>query len=318
MSHYVKISNKIHKVTVAGIDKELTWINIINPKKKEIKFLRKNYNFKLSHLQTASSNTIAQRTLIENSDGYTFLVLQFPMISKEVINTGEIEFFIGQDFIVTLHNNVRALNSFFSSYKKDIDGFNSFNDKNSATLLYEMLKSLLTDCYSMIDLNTKKIEEVEDMIFSQKSRESIPRILFIKRDIINARKMLQNHKNIIKSLMSVETQLKISPKTKKYYIELLELSKRVWESFENQKEMLSVLSNTNDALLNYKISDIMKTLTLFSVIVFPLTLFAALFGMNIEGGMPLLYNRFGFWIVIFIMIIASYGMLIYFKRKKWF
>ena len=107
-------------------------------------------------------------------------------------------------------------------------------------------------------------------------------------------------------------------RTKKSYIQLLDLSKRVWESLENQKEMITVLSLTNDALLNYRISDIMKTLTLFSVIVFPLTLFAALFGMNVEGGMPLLDNAGGFWIVLLMMLGGTLGMMIYFKRKRWF
>lgn len=317
MTHYTKISNKINQVVTGDKVKGLKWLNIINPKKKEIEFLRKNFDFKLSHLQVSSSNTISHRTFVKSTNDYTFMVLHFPVIVNNSIRTGEIEFFIGDDYIVTLHNDVKSLTTFFSRYKKNSDLFPSIENSDSATLLYEILYELLNDCYSMIDLNSKKIEEIEELIFSHKTRTSIPKILFLKRDIINARKMLQNHKNIIKNLVNTESHLNLSSESKKVYLELLELSKRVWESFENQKEMLSVLSNTNDALLNYKISDIMKTLTLFSVIVFPLTLFAALFGMNVEGGMPLLKNKFGFWIVISIMALTSYGMLIYFKRKKW-
>jgi magnesium transporter len=81
--------------------------------------------------------------------------------------------------------------------------------------------------------------------------------------------------------------------------------------------MIEALHDTNESLLNYKISDIMKTLTVFSVIVFPLTLFAAIFGMNTIESMPFVYNENGFWIIIFIMLIACFGMLLFFKKKKW-
>ncbi|MCK5416130.1 hypothetical protein KAI92_01740 [Candidatus Parcubacteria bacterium] len=319
MSHYNKISKNIHEIIVRDDKKELTWINIVNAGKKEIEFLRKNYDFQLSHLQASSAKITSQRTFVEDAKKYTFMVLQFPEIINDSIHTGEIEFFIGKSYIVTLHNNVKALNSFFSKYKKDVDNFASSKEKNPTILLYEIFNHLLTDCYSLIDINTIKINKVEEMIFSRQSRKSIPKILFLRRDIINVRRMMQNHKNIIKKLLNQDTGLLLKNyRTKKLYIQLLDLSKRVWESLENQKEMITVLSLTNDALLNYRISDIMKTLTLFSVIVFPLTLFAALFGMNVEGGMPLLDNAGGFWIVLLMMLGGTLGMMIYFKRKRWF
>lgn len=317
MSHYHRISKNIHKISIQNGKKNLTWINIVDAGKKEIEFLRKHFNFQLSHLQASSAKTTASRTFIEEFDGYSFMVLQFPLEYDGRIHTGEIEFFIGKQYIVTLHNNIKALNIFFSRYKKDANDFQSYVKKDPVILLYEILNTLLNDCYSIIDSNAAKIDMVEEMIFSQQSKKSIPKILFLQRDVINTRKIMQNHKNIIKKLILIENDLIINNQNKKLYIELLDLSKRVWERLENQKEIISVLSSTNDALLNYRISDIMKTLTLFSVIVFPLTLFAAIFGMNIEGGMPLINSPYGFWVVIIIMLVASLGMMIYFKRKKW-
>lgn len=81
--------------------------------------------------------------------------------------------------------------------------------------------------------------------------------------------------------------------------------------------MVEVLNDTNESLLNDKMNQIMKTLTIFSVIVFPLTLFAAIFGMNTIEGMPFMEIDHGFWYVIVIMLLATGGMLIFFKRKHW-
>jgi magnesium transporter len=103
---------------------------------------------------------------------------------------------------------------------------------------------------------------------------------------------------------------------KKYYADLVDHSKRIWEMLDNQKEMVEVLSNTNESLLNNKMTDIMKTLTIFSVIVFPLTLLAAIFGMNAKY-MPFVDGIYGFWIIIGMMLVGCAAMLIFFKRKKW-
>jgi magnesium transporter len=128
---------------------------------------------------------------------------------------------------------------------------------------------------------------------------------------------MQNHKNIIKKLIEFDTNLVKEKDIKKYYFQLLDLSKRIWESLENQKEMVEVLNSTNESMLNYHISDIMKTLTIFSVIVFPLTLFAAVFGMNTVDSMPFVNSPFGFWYIVGIMLVASLLMLLFFERKNW-
>ena len=85
---------------------------------------------------------------------------------------------------------------------------------------------------------------------------------------------------------------------------------------ENQKEMVEVLNNTNESLLNDRMTSIMKTLTIFSVIVLPLNLLAGTFGMNAKY-MPFVNEPYGFWIIVGIMFACSLGMLTLFETKHW-
>lgn len=297
---------------------KLTWIDIANAGKKEIEYLRKNYDFSLSHLQASSSKTMSQRPVVEKNDKYLFLILHFPVFEKENIAAGEIEFFIGKDYIITLHNNnIKALGDFFSRYKKDTNSFMSYEYESTGVLLYEILDRLINDCYSLLDYNSVKISEVEELIFSQEQKIAAGKILSMRRNIINIRKIMQNHKNIIKKLAHSDIGFNPEDKIKRYYNLLLENTKRLWENFDNQKDMIEVLNSTNESYMNDRISEIMKTLTIFSVIVFPLTLFAAVFGMNTTKGMPFMDNENGFWIIIAIMMTASLIMLLIFERKKW-
>ena len=338
MSKYIKISDKIQQVTIDNPSTpdpqdKLIWLDIRNAGKKELEYLRKNYNFVLPHLQASSAKSVSQRPIIEQGGDYLFMILHFPSFQetlainkkkknkqdiKHTIVPGEIEFFVGNGYLITLHNdNVKALTDFFNLCKKDGNSLLAYKFESSAVLLYELLEKLMQFCFKFLDHNSIEILKVEEIIFQQKQKRAVSRILLLRRNIINFRKIMQNHKNIIKKLMRMKSSIVPEEKIRKYYSGLLDHSKRIWEILENQKEIIDVLNNTNESLLNYRLSDIMKTLTIFSVIVFPLSLLAAIFGMNTTEGMPFIHNKNGFWIIIVAMMIGCLGMLLFFKRKKW-
>lgn len=102
-----------------------------------------------------------------------------------------------------------------------------------------------------------------------------------------------------------------------YYYFLIEQTKNIWEFSESQKETIQALHSTNESMLNYQISNIMKTLTIVSVIFTPLMFITALFTISINKGMPLLDAPNGFWIMTSGLGALAMLMLLYFLRKKW-
>ncbi|QQG52823.1 MAG: magnesium transporter CorA family protein [Candidatus Falkowbacteria bacterium] len=320
MPHYKKISDRIEELKIDNPRNEnsgLRWLNIVNASKQEINYLRKNYNFDLGHLRSTAASVLSQRPLIFRGGRYLFLILHFPAVENGKVISGEVDFFVGHNFLVTAHNNnLPALAQFFNIGKKDPDSLLSFSSESSAVLLYEILGRLIDDCYRLLDDNSLEIKAVEDLIFSGDQKKAVEKILLLRRNIINIRKIMQNHKNILKELTKMDSSLVDRVAIKKYYESLVEDSKRLWETLDNQKEMIEVLNNTNESLLNDQMNSIMKTLTIFSVIVFPLTLLAAIFGMNAVN-MPFVNHKYGFWIIIGIMLIGSFFMMMFFKRKRW-
>ncbi len=128
---------------------------------------------------------------------------------------------------------------------------------------------------------------------------------------------MQNHKNIIKQLMVMESSIITREHLKKYYGELINQTKNIWETLENQREMVEVLSASYESLANYRLSNIMKTLTIFYVTFSSLTLVAAIFSIKAESGMPFINLTNGFWIILAIMGLIGLSMLLLFKKKKW-
>lgn len=323
MSKFQKISDKIQRITVnnpRNPKRSITWTNITSPGKAEIEFLRKEkgHNFQLSELQASSAKAIAQRPEIRKNGPYFFMILHFPAYRGDEIVAAEIEFFVGHGFMYTLHNNqIKSVNDFFNACKKDDNSLISYQLESSAVLLYELLSKLIGYCYGLLDRNSSEIDDIEGMIFERRQKQAVSRILSLRRNVINTRKIIQNHKNILKKLMEMKSSLVPNNQLKSYYYELIEHTKRIWEYSETQKETINALHDTNESLLNYSINNVMKTLTVFSVIVFPLTLFAAIFGMNTMNGMPFINMENGFWVIIGLMGIATLGMLLFFAKKKW-
>ena len=322
MANYQKISKNIQKLTINNLnspDTQVEWINITNAGKNELEFLRKQYNFSISHLQPSSAKMIAQRPVVEKWDGYIFMILHYPIRQGDRIVSAEVDFFIGHGFLVTLHNNnLEALNNFFSFAKKEEKSTITYSHESSIMLLYEILERLMANCLLILDTTAADISTIEEMIFDErKQKHAISHILNLRRNITNFRKVMQSHKNILKILMDLESESIEKQTIKTSYINLIDYSKRIWEFLENQKEMVEIFYDTNESILNNRLNDIMKTLTIFSVIVFPLTLLAAVFGMNTVNGMPFMDSANGFWIIIFIMLLGSFGMILFFWKKKW-
>lgn len=315
-----QISNKIKEIQIDNPKTKsvsLRWISIANAEKKEIDYLSQKFGFNINHLKASVATVFAQRPMVETEEKYVFVILHFPTFNGDRVVPGEIEFFIGHGYLITLHNgNLKPLNDFFEHCKKNPEQLLSYKHESSSILLYELLNRLIKDCYNILDQSSVRINEVEDIIFDGDQKQAVSKILELRRNIINIRKILQNHTNILKHLQGMKSSLVPYESIQKHYEYLEEHSRRIWEILDLQKEMVEVLNDTNESLLNDKMNIIMKMLTIFSVLVLPLNLLAGIFGMNAKY-MPFVDGPYGFWIILSIMMLGLILLLALFTKKRW-
>ncbi len=297
----------------------ISWINIIDPTDKEIEFLKEQYKFDQLNLNDAYGDVRSQRAKFDDREHYLFLVLHFPIYHKDKqrILPAEVDFFIGKDYLITIHNNeLEPLKNFLKLCQEFEHYRLKHMSKNPSVLLYEILDRLLDACFPMIDHIGEDIENIEDNLFLGKEKEMVKKILTIKRNITNFRRIMQSHKNIIKKLIQMDNQFFPKLDMTNYYHNLIDTTKDIWEVLNTEKETIDAIYETNESFLSFKLSDIMKTLTIFSVIIFPLTLIASIFGMNTTY-LPLIGHPQDFWLIISLMVFLTFIMLIFFKRKNW-
>jgi len=306
--------------TISLLGGGLEWINITGAAKKEIDYLRRKFKFNDLDLKDSYGNKYAQRPKFYSRGHYCFLILQFPVYRPptKAIEPEEIDFFISRDFIITLHkNNLPPLVELFNLCQRDKFYLSQYPGNSLPSLLYEMISRLQEYCYPILDHLSLDIKNIEKNIFAGRERNMVTEILFIKRNILNFRKIMQAHKSVIQKIVKDSNGLIAGQANKAYFHNLIETTKDIWDILSEQKELIEALEDTNTSLVSFKLNDIMRTLTIFSVVVFPLTLLAAIFGMNTVNGMPFADSPHGFWLVIMIMLAGALCMFLFFKRKKW-
>jgi magnesium transporter len=243
--------------------------------------------------------------------------MHFPIFTGNTIAATEVDFFFGHGFLITIHNgNLQALNDFFSLCKKDGVSLLSYKIGSSSILLYELLEKLIIGCYPLLDKSSLEINRAQEMIFEQHHKKAVSEILMLRHNITNFHKIMQTHKKLITKIMELKSSIVTTKELQEHYKKLIEHTINIWEIMESQKETVKILNSTNESLLNYRLSEIMKTLTIFSIISFYLTFIATLFAMRAED-MPLVDQPNGFWIITSIMAVVGLSIVFIFSRKKW-
>src|SRR3989344_1488 len=298
--------------------KNFSWINIANPSKKDIDQLGQEYKF--HPLDLADCLSLSHRSKVDVYPKYTFIVLLFPIYQQNTreIAAAELDIFISSGYLITIHDNkLDVFNNFFELFKITSSFREQYTDKSPEKLLYEILNKLFLYVFPMADHLSRDCDRIEKAIFSGREKKMISEILIIRRNITDFRKVVQVHKNVMKKIITnfKESSLYVMDKTDAYFESLVDYTKEMWDALENLKERIEALQQTNESQISFKLSYIMRILTVISVITFPVTLLATIFGMNTTNAMPFIDTPFGFWNVIGLMILIIIGMLITFKKK---
>src|SRR5690625_2873583 len=178
------------------------------------------------------------------------------------------------------------------------------------------LLDIVVDKYLyVISLLGEKIETLEENLLLDPDQDVIIEINNYKRELNFLRKNIKPAKEMIFSLAKMESEL-ISDSTYVHFKELQDNISQASDSSDSYREILSDQLNIYHTTISSKLNDIMRFLTVFSVIFIPLTFIAGIYGTNFDH-IPELHYKYSYFIMWGIMIVIVIGMLLYFRKKKW-
>jgi magnesium transporter len=298
----------------------LTWIHLDAPDHAVATELAERFGWHPLDVEDVLSKR--QRPKVDEYPDYLFGVLHFPFYDKSVqrLNAAELDFFVGQDYLVTLPNvELLPVSRLLHRCTEDAELRESLFSKGSGYLLYHVLDDLFDYCFPILDKMGFKLDSIEDDVFEGRSEEVVRDISNVKQEIISYRKIVKPQRPALR-LLERRIERFLPEQLELYFDDLVDASERIWDVLDNYKEVSEALESTNEQVLSHRFNDVLRILTVFSIVFLPATLIASLWGMNVGlpgGGDPATASTLEFWLIIAASIALIGGLLIFFRRKRW-
>lgn len=313
------IENVIEKVkdVLSYQDKDsVTWFNIDGLHNTSImEELAKGFN--LDQLILADVLNTQARPKVEEYDNCIFLSI------KMLQHDSDTDLIMVENLSLIITKSI-----LFSFQEKKGDVFEPVRDRirkqkrrirNGGTdyLAFALLDIVIDNYIYIIGVLGQKIESLEDSLLNDPTQAVVEKINLYKRELNFLRKNIKPAKEMILAFNKLDSELVNGDDIEMHLKELEDNISHASELTDSYREILSDQLNIYHTTISSKLNDIMKFLTVFSVIFIPLTFIAGIYGTNFEY-VPELHYRYSYFIMWLVMLVVAVGMLIYFKRKKWF
>lgn len=182
-------------------------------------------------------------------------------------------------------------------------------------MLYTFFSQLLKSDTSQMEDLEEQITELEDAMLKENKTDCIANIMGMRKQMLRLKRYYEQINQVLEGLLENESQL-VSKEELKFFHLLDKKVDRLLSQTLNLRDYVTQVREAYQAQIDIEQNNLMKVFTVVTTIFLPLTLIAGWYGMNLD--MPELNWRFSYLYVIVLSIAVAVGLLIYFKRKKWF
>ncbi len=220
-------------------------------------------------------------------------------------------FLIKNQQLITLHFKPiivlqKIVQEFIANPDNQTDGFGD----TALSLALHLVSELNTASFHKLHRLQKHIDIAEDAVFAGNERKMVEEIAILARDVMDFRKVLRPQRNIFQSVPPADAD----EESQAQWVRLYNQDQRLWEVLEGIFESVQELGSTNNSLLQQKLNDLLRVLTLYSIISIPAFIFLTPF--NPKGAAILSLDFILFW-GIFVFFILALGFIYWrFKRKR--
>ena len=290
------------------------WVDLAGPTPDELTVLTDDFHFH----PIAVEDAVAQvhQPKVENFNGYLYLILHGIDYRKAqtAFATHDTDFFLGANYLVTIHDGqMRSV-----AAVRDICQRNEHVlAEGPAALMHRIIDRMVDNYRPEVEELENWLDELETQVFEAPQPSTVREILAVKRDIVALRHIALPQRDAIGRLARREFSIindEIAMRFRDVYDNLVRIAD---EALIFQDRVTSIL-DAHLSNVSARLNEVMKVLTLITVIFMPLTLVAGIYGMNMK--LPLVATPDDprpFWWIIGGMIVAVGAMLAFFKKRNW-
>lgn len=295
--------------------KTISWINIDGLRKADIELVCNHFGIHL--LISEDILSLGQRPKMDEINGLLFCLLNMLYFNEKdsAVEIEQLSIVLGKNYVISFQED--ATRDVFNPLRERLKAVNTKIRQNGADFLFYALIDMVVDNYFVVmEKLGEKIESLEEDIVRSPNTRSLAKINMLRKEMIILKRSIAPVRELINGILRSDSVL-IDERTEKYFKDVYDHIIQANDLAENYRDMMMNLHDLYLSNVNLKMNEVMKVMAVVTCLLAPATVIGGIFGMNFET-IPLLHNKWGFFISVGLMLLIPLSMLQIFKKRGWF
>jgi magnesium transporter len=257
---------------------------------------------------------------VDDWGDYLYMVMN-SLDHREMLTSGteimELDIFLGRNFVVTHHDApFPAVEKAHRAIRQD----ERYSRNGADYLLYKILDDLVAEYWPIIERVDAEIDEIEDRVFNDPGPHLLERLFAMKRLLVAMRRILSPQREVLNRLARDEFAV-IDRKDRVLFRDIYDHVVRLHDLNEGLRDLVGGTMDSYLSVINNRMNEIMKTLTIITVLFMPITFVTGFYGMNFFQPVAV---ELGAWtglspfvVAMAILIALPIIMLLWLRRRRW-
>ena len=299
----------------------VVWVDCSAPKAEDIQFIKEHFpSFHPLALEDAQS--ARHHPKLDEYHDHLFLIIHgvHDEATPERYKPVQLSSFLSRRYLVTLHSPMDEVGELISICRDGVSPL--VNGPNR--LLHQLFDRVVDEFMPLMVKIEQRVQFLEEQVFLPQTASLLEEVFSLKRTLAHVRQTAFHQREVLHRLLQQNFKL-TEEDDRIFFRDVYDHVIRVIDQVDSLRDVVSSVLEANVSLSSHRLNEVMKVLTILSTIFLPLTFIVGVYGMNFDYqdgknplNMPELRWHYGYPTILLLMSAVAIGMIIYFKRKKWF
>lgn len=284
------------------------WVDFCQPNKEELKQLVHFFHFHPLSIEDCLDN-LKQRAKIDYYDTYQFIIIH--SLRQMDLQPLELDLFIGGKWFVSFHKEeIQEITEVWERFQKD-----ETLQKSPFFLMHGLIDRVVDEYFPTMYRLENKLNIIEDNTQNEAIADLIDQLFDLRADLSKLRRTIMPMRDLLYRMISSD-RLSYLKEQHLYFNDVYDHLLKLVEMIETYRDFSSDIRDNYLSVNSNTLNTTMMTLTVFTTIFMPLTFIVGVYGMNFTY-MPELNWRYGYFLVLALMILIALIMFRFFVKKGW-
>jgi len=258
---------------------------------------------------------------IDDWGDYIYLVLSYMHLHGTDSHTweteiDEVDIFLGHTFVVTHHDHpLNSIDAVYLACQRDP----RYLHEGADHLLYKIMDSVVAEYMPIVERIDEAVDGIEDQVFDHPTPRTLEEIFSLKRALLSMRRILLPQREVLNKLARDDYRV-IDRKDRIFFRDIYDHLVRLHDLNESMRDLVSGALDTYLSVINNRLNEVMKTLTVITTLFMPLTFVTGFFGMNFFVANPPVQHWTSplfFYGTLALMALTPAIMYMWMRRRTW-